>query len=113
MSVNKHPMAGSQQSDDLLPACPHDVALTRAAFVAAKLVIARWQTSSRNACMDLCTPHNESVRARWYARTRQGLEDWIAQGGFAQEAGALCIHQVRLPTLKGTEPGCREQACAG
>ncbi|MGZ8319997.1 MAG: hypothetical protein ACXW2U_20455 [Telluria sp.] len=68
-----------------MPANRSQVALTRAAYVAARLVIGRWQDGSRLAHLNLSLPHNESIRARWFARTRQGLEEWIASGGFSAD----------------------------
>ena len=58
-------------------------ALGRAAHIAAKFVIARWQDGSRQHCANLNLPHSQSARARWYAKTQQGLQDWIARGGFS------------------------------
>ncbi|RJG23867.1 hypothetical protein [Massilia cavernae] len=84
MSVKTHQQPVSPLSNELMPATPADVALTRAAYVAARLVIARWQHASRHAQRNLNLPHHESARARWFARTRQGLEEWIAHGGFSQ-----------------------------
>ena len=84
MSVKTYPEPGSPLSHELMPASRNDVAMNHAAYVAAKLMIARWQSTSRHAHLNLCLPHNESARARWFARTQQGLEEWIAGGGFSQ-----------------------------
>ena len=63
-------------------------ALSRAAYIAAQFVIERWQDGSRKHCASLNLPHSQSVRARWYANTHQGLQDWIERGGFSQPVDA-------------------------
>lgn len=79
-------------------------ALSRAAHIAAKFVIERWQDGSRRHCANLSLPHSQSVRARWYANTQQGLQDWIARGGFSQpidahDAAALAGSAATRPIL--------------
>lgn len=76
----------------------------RAAQLAAHLVIERWQDGSRRRCADLNLPHHQSARARWYDMAQQGLQDWIARGGFSQpvdeyDATALAGHGATLPVL--------------
>ena len=63
-------------------------ALSRAAHIAAKSVIEPWQDGSRQHCANLSLPHSQSARARWYAKTPQGLQDWIERGGFSQPVDA-------------------------
>lgn len=63
-------------------------AFSRAAFIATKFVIERWQNGSRKHCASLNLPHSQSVRARWYDKTQQGLQDWIERGGFSQPVDA-------------------------
>ncbi|NML63135.1 hypothetical protein HHL21_19020 [Massilia sp. RP-1-19] len=79
-------------------------ALSRAAHIAAKFVIARWQDGSRRHCANLNLPHSQSARACWYAKTQQGLQDWIARGGFSQpvdahDAAALAGSGATRPIL--------------
>ena len=121
MSVKIHTQPGSPLSRELLPANRRQVALTRAAYVASRLVISRWQDGSRLAHLNLSLPHNESIRARWYARTRQGLEEWIASGGFSADdvrAGQrepsrqpLPAHCVTLAGSCANAAGQCERAC--
>lgn len=122
MSVKTYPVPGSPLSHELMPASRNDVALNHAAYVAAKLMIARWQNTSRHAHLNLCLPHNESARARWFARTQQGLEEWIAQGGFSrpdevravQPTTAVQASPVRCVMLAGScthAAGQCERAC--
>lgn len=60
-----------------------DATLSHCAHIAATFVIERWLDGSRRHCANLNLPHNQSVRARWFARTQQGLQDWIERGGFS------------------------------
>lgn len=91
-------------------------ALSRAARIATKFVIERWQEGSRRHCATLNLPHNQSARARWYDKTQQGLQDWIERGGFSQPVDA---HDAAAQAGSGaTRPilyrlAGDEQHCAG
>ena len=79
-------------------------ALEHAASLAAQLVISRLQDASRQHCLNLSLPHSQSARARWLARTQQGLQDWISHGGFslpvdAHDSAALAGTGASRPTL--------------
>ena len=95
-------------------------ALEHAAYVAAKFVIARWQDGSRRQCANLNLPHNQSARARWYAQAQQGLQEWIARGGFslpvdAHDAAALAGSAASRPTLYRVPSNKtrRDRSCVG
>lgn len=95
MSVKRDSEPDFNTSRDLAnPTCADEhcvdehSALSRAAHIAAKFAIERWQDGSRQHCANLSLPHSQSVRARWYAKTQQGLQDWIARGGFSQPVDA-------------------------
>ena len=79
-------------------------ALEHAASLSAQLVIARLQDASRQHCLNLSLPHSQSARARWLARTQQGLQDWISHGGFSlpvdvDDSAALAGTGASGPTL--------------
>lgn len=95
-------------------------ALGRAAHIAAKFVIERWQDGSRQHCANLNLPHSQSARARWYATTQQGLQDWIARGGFSlpvdvHDAAALAGSCATRPILYrlNTEKERCDKSCVG
>lgn len=95
-------LADAAYADELC--VDEESALSRAARIAAKFVIERWQDGSRQHCANLSLPHSQSVRARWYAKTQQGLQDWIARGGFSQpidahDAAALAGSAATRPIL--------------
>jgi hypothetical protein len=95
-------------------------ALCRAAHIATKFIIERWQDGSRQHCANLNLPHSQSARARWYAQTQQGLQDWVARGGFSQpvdahDAAALAGSCAIRPILyrMNTEKECCDGSCVG
>lgn len=96
-SSNDKEFAGATCADD-------QSALAHAASLAAQFVISRLQDASRQHCVNLSLPHSQSARARWFAHTQQGLQDWIGRGGFslpvdAHDAAALAGTGASRPTL--------------
>lgn len=86
------------------PSAVAESALAHGAALSARCVIARVQDTSRKHCLNLSLPHNQSPRARWYARAQQGLQDWIDGGGFslpvdAHDAAALAGTDATRCTL--------------
>lgn len=85
----------SHDPDDL-PLHGADDALAEAALQNTQLAIARWTGGIHRPRMLQVGSLHVSAQARWYARTFDGLQQWVERGGFSQ-------HEETAPPARRNE----------